>query len=58
MTMEPGFIQIATLMGAGLTAIAAYYFTRLYQRRDERQRATVKVRAQHDTVAIAAKRTR
>ena len=58
MMLLPGFVQIVALSGAGLTGIAALYFTRVYQRRDERQRATVKVRARHDTAAMVAKRTR
>lgn len=46
MTMEPGFIQIVASLGAGLTGVAALWFTRAYQRRDERQRVPVEIRSQ------------
>ncbi len=56
MTMQPEFAQIVALLGAGLTGIAAFCFTRTYQRREERRRATVAVRAHRGNAAAVAKR--
>lgn len=56
MTMQPEFVQIAALLGAGLTGIAALCFTRTYQRRNERRRVPVAVRAHRQNAAAAAKR--
>lgn len=56
MTMLPGFVQIVALLGAGLTGIAALYFTRASQRRDERRRVPVVVRTHGRNAATAAKR--
>ena len=56
MTMLPGFVQIVALFGAGLTGIAALYFTGAYRRRDDRQRVPVAVRTQRRNAARTAKR--